>query len=248
MVYTRGDRGDFDRWARMGATGWSYADVLPYFKRSETWEGGADAWRGASGPLGTQWAVPRDPVVPAWLAAARMTGWPATEDMNGGATRGFGRAQFTIRNGRRASAANAYLRPAMGRPNLTVKTNTSVLSLTLNGTRAAGVRLLANGIPCDIAASREVILCGGVFGSPQLLMLSGIGPAAHLREVGIRSSICPSGGTFAIICRWCSPGQGATLRRSIVCCGSIAPPSQWRAPFCCVTVRRRRYRWRPSRS
>ena len=185
MVYTRGDRGDFDRWARMGATGWSYADVLPYFKRSETWEDGETLWRGGSGPLGTQWAGMRDPASDAWIEAARQAGWPATEDMNGEDGIGFGRAQFTIRDGRRASGANAYLRPAMARPNLNVRTGATVLGVTMRGTRATGVRVLDKGQSREITAGREVILCGGVFGSPQLLMLSGIGPTDHLREHGI---------------------------------------------------------------
>ncbi|MEA2732998.1 MAG: hypothetical protein QOD93_6348, partial [Acetobacteraceae bacterium] len=185
MVYTRGDRGDFDRWARMGAIGWSYADVLPYFKRSEAWEDGETSWRGGGGPLGTQWAQTRDPVNDAWFEAARQADWPMTPDMNGPDTQGFGRTQFTIRDGRRASAANAYLRPAMGRPNLTVRTGVTVLGIAMRGARAAGVRILDGGRTEEIEASRETILCAGVFGSPQLLMLSGIGPATDLRASGI---------------------------------------------------------------
>ena len=185
MLYTRGHRGDFDRWAREGATGWSYADVLPYFKRSETWEDGETPWRGGAGPLGTQWTRLRDPAAEAWREAGRLAGWPATEDMNGGVPEGFGKAQFTIRDGRRASAANAYLRPVMARHSITVRTGAHVLGVTMRRTRAIGVRYVADGQTYEAAASREVILCGGVFNSPQLLMLSGIGPAAHLREIGI---------------------------------------------------------------
>ena len=185
MTYTRGDRGDFDRWAGMGATGWSYADMLPYFKRSEEWEGGETPWRGGGGPLGTQWTSMRDPANDAWFEAARQAGWPMTPDLNGSDTQGFGRAQFTIQDGRRASAANAYLRPAVGRPNLTVRGGVTVLGITMRGTRAAGVRILDGGRIEEIEASRETILCAGVFGSPQLLMLSGIGPAADLRALGL---------------------------------------------------------------
>jgi len=185
MLYTRGFRGDFDRWAREGATGWSYADALPYFKRSETWEDGETPWRGGAGPLGTQWTRVRDPAAAAWFDAARHAGWPVTGDMNGSAPEGFGKAQFTIRNGRRASAANAYLRPVMSRRGLTIRTGAHVLGVTMRGTRAAGIRYRADGQTHEATAAREVILCGGVFNSPQLLLLSGIGPAAHLREMGI---------------------------------------------------------------
>ena len=185
MVYTRGDRGDFDRWARIGARGWSYADLLPYFKLSETWEDGETPWRGGAGPLGTQWTRWSDPVTEAWFAAARVAGWPMTDDLNGGRPIGFGRPQFTIRDGRRASAATAYLRPALGRPNLTLRAGATVLGVIMRGTRAAGIRLLDQGRVQEIAADREVILCAGVFGSPQLLMLSGIGPAKPLQDIGI---------------------------------------------------------------
>ena len=185
MVYTRGDRGDFDRWAGMGATGWSFADMLPYFKRSEAWEEGETPWRGGTGPLGTQWGRARDPAIDAWLEAVREAGLPMIHDMNSPDTTGFGRTQFTIRGGRRASAANAWLRPALGRPNLTVRTGVTVAGITMRGTRAAGVRLLDNGAVEEIEASRETILCGGVFGSPKLLMLSGIGPSQELRAHGI---------------------------------------------------------------
>src|SRR5258708_6567365 len=185
MAYTRGHRGDFDRWAREGATGWSYADALPYFKRCETWEGGEDSWRGGSGPLGTQWSRFRDPIGDAWQAAARLAGWPATEDLNGAEGVGFTRAQFTIRDGRRASASNAYLRPAMQRSGLTLRTGARVLRVTMRGTRASGVDFAHNGQTRHAEAAREVILCGGVFNSPQLLMLSGIGPADQLRKHGI---------------------------------------------------------------
>jgi 4-pyridoxate dehydrogenase len=185
MVYTRGDRGDFDRWARNGATGWSFAELLPYFKRSESWRDGEAPWRGGSGPLGTEWAQKRDPMIAAWIEAAREAGWPVTSDMNGPDNLGVGRVQYTIRDGRRASAANAYLRPAIRRPNLTLRTGTVVAGVTMRGTRATGVRLLDEGRLVEIKADREVILSAGVFGSPQILMLSGIGPAQHVRAHAI---------------------------------------------------------------
>ena len=108
MAYTRGNRGDYDRWAQKGALGWSYADVLPYFRRGETWEGGENAYRGGSGPIGTEWARTRDPLFDAWIEAGKAAGFPHTEDYNGRQQEGFGRSQYTIRNGRRSSSANAY--------------------------------------------------------------------------------------------------------------------------------------------
>jgi choline dehydrogenase-like flavoprotein len=107
MAYTRGHPHDYDRWARNGATGWSYAEVLPYFKRCETWEGGENIWRGGLGPLGTQWAKTIDPVYDAWIEAGKASGYPYTPDYNGEEQEGFGRGQFTIRDGRRSSSARA---------------------------------------------------------------------------------------------------------------------------------------------
>jgi 4-pyridoxate dehydrogenase len=185
MVYTRGHRGDFDRWAREGAIGWSYADALPYFKRSESWEGGEDPWRGGDGPLGTQVTRIVDPILDAWREAARRAGWPETGDANGAETAGLGAAQFTIRSGRRASAANAYLKPVLQRSNLTLRTGALATRLAISGGRSSGGHFLHQGVEHHAEATREVILCGGTFNSPQLLMLSGIGPADHLREVGI---------------------------------------------------------------
>ena len=145
MVYTRGHRGDFDRWARQGAIGWSYADALPYFKRGETWEGGEDPWRGGGGPLGTQAARMDDPINDAWRVAARGAGWPETSDSNGADYTGLGMAQFTIRSGRRASAANAYLRPVLRRPNLALRTGAHATRITISGGRAVGVHFNHRG-------------------------------------------------------------------------------------------------------
>jgi 4-pyridoxate dehydrogenase len=185
MVYTRGHRGDFDRWARQGATGWSYGDVLPYFKRSESWERGEDPWRGGAGPLGTQSARIEDPIHDALREAARTRGWGETADANGETQVGLGRAQFTIRAGRRASAANAYLKPALQRGNLTLRTGALATRIGLRGGRAVGVHFVEAGREIHARSAREVVLCGGVFNSPQLLMLSGIGPADELRALGI---------------------------------------------------------------
>ena len=185
MAYTRGNRGDYDRWAQKGARGWSYADVLPYFNRAETWEKGANTWRGGEGPLGTQYAKTPDPIFDAWLEAAKQSGYPFTEDYNGKQQEGFGRGQYTIRDGRRSSTARAYLKPAKGRHNLTVETGAQATRLLMQGTRATGLEYVKDSGDLRHAEAREVIVAGGTFNSPQLLMLSGIGPAAHLREMGI---------------------------------------------------------------
>ncbi|MEA2925782.1 MAG: hypothetical protein QOD25_2904 [Alphaproteobacteria bacterium] len=187
MAYTRGNRGDYDRWAQKGALGWSYADVLPYFKRCETWEGGENPWRGGAGPVGTEFAKTTDPVYDAWLEAARAAGFPVTDDYNGRQQEGFGRGQYTIRGGYRSSAATAYLRPAKSRPNLDVVTGALATRVLMQGTRATGVEYI-KGIRATVRvnADREVILAGGSFNTPPLLMLSGIGPADHLRATGIK--------------------------------------------------------------
>ncbi|HTV26688.1 MAG TPA: GMC family oxidoreductase N-terminal domain-containing protein [Xanthobacteraceae bacterium] len=185
MAYTRGNPGDYDRWAQKGARGWSYADVLPYFRRCEAWENGADTWRGSQGSLGTEFAKTKDPLYDAWLAAAKAYGYPLTTDYNGKQQEGFGRGQFTIRNGRRSSTANAYLRPARGRSNLTVATKAHAARVVVNGTRARGIEYKQGGSTQRADAAREVILAAGTFNTPQLLMLSGVGPAEHLRSLGI---------------------------------------------------------------
>ncbi len=185
MAYTRGNPGDYDRWAQNGARGWSYADVLPYFKRSETWQGGENTWRGGCGPLGVEFARTRDPLFDAWIAAGQEAGFPHTEDYNGRQQEGFGRSQYTIRNGRRSSAATAFLRPALKRRNLTLVTGAHATRVLLQGERATGVEYLRRGRTVS-AATREVILSAGTFNTPQLLMLSGIGPAAHLAAIGIK--------------------------------------------------------------
>jgi 4-pyridoxate dehydrogenase len=184
MAYTRGHRGDYDRWAQKGARGWSYADVLPYFKRAETWEHGEDKYRGGSGPLGTQWAKTRDPLYEAWIDAGKAAGIPYTHDYNGASAEGFGHSQYTIRDGRRSSTANAYLKPARKRRNLVVEARAQVTRVLMRGTRAIGVEFVKHTLVERAMAAREVIVAAGAFSTPQLLMLSGIGPAAHLREIG----------------------------------------------------------------
>ena len=185
MAYTRGHRGDYDRWAQKGARGWSYADVLPYFKRCEQWEGGENRWRGGAGPVGTQYAKTADPLYDAWLQAALAAGLPVTDDYNGKQQEGFGRGQYTIRDGYRSSAASAYLKPARKRANLEVATRAHATRVLMRGTRATGIEYSRGGRVVRVEAERDVILSGGAFNTPALLMLSGIGPAAHLREIGI---------------------------------------------------------------
>jgi choline dehydrogenase-like flavoprotein len=185
MAYTRGNAGDYDRWGQKGARGWSYADVLPYFRRCESWENGTDTYRGAEGSLGTEFARTEDPLYEAWLEAAKACGYPITSDYNGKQQEGFGRGQFTIRNGRRSSTANAFLKPARGRANLTVATNAHSTRVLLEGTRAKGIEYVQDGSTQRATASRDVIVAAGTFNTPQLLMLSGIGPAEHLRGLGI---------------------------------------------------------------
>src|SRR5260221_8916530 len=189
MAYTRGHRGDYDRWAQKGARGWSYADVLPYFKRCERWEASEDRWRGGAGPVGTEFARTADPLYDAWIQAALAAGFPVTDDYNGKQQEGFGRGQYTIRDGYRSSAARAYLRPARKRPNLEVATRAHATRVLMRGTRASGVEYRKGGRLVRAEAEREVILSAGAFNTPPLLMLSGIGPAAHLREMGIEPVI-----------------------------------------------------------
>jgi len=185
MAYTRGNPGDFDRWAQKGAIGWTHADCLPYFKRCEGWEEGGDERRGGDGPLGTSWATTQDPLFPAWIEAARAAGLPVTDDYNGPQQEGFGRSQYTIKNGKRCSSAVAFLKPVMSRPNLTVITKALSSRIIMEGTKAVGIEYIKGGKTVRVDADREVILSGGVFNSPQLLMLSGIGPAEHLKDMGI---------------------------------------------------------------
>lgn len=180
MAYVRGNRADYARWAARDLPDWSYKRVLPYFRRQESWEGGASAYRGGDGPLATRKARYQDPLVDAYLASAQDAGYALNDDYNGATQDGFGRMQMTIRRGRRESAATAYLHPVLARANLTVRTACLVTRVALDGTRATGVEYLHNGERRFVAAAREVILSGGAINSPQLLMLSGIGDPTEL--------------------------------------------------------------------
>lgn len=185
MAYVRGDRRTYARWAKEpGLEGWGPDATLPYFKRQESWTQGKNSWRGGDGPIGTQYCAFKDPLVEAFGAAGREKfGW--TDDYNGQDQEGFAKLQMSISGGRRASAASAYLRPALRRKNLTVKTNALVESLTFAGDRVTGVHWQNKGQRHEAVAAREVILAGGVVNSPQLLMLAGIGPQAQLKSHGI---------------------------------------------------------------
>jgi 4-pyridoxate dehydrogenase len=185
MAFVRGNRGDYDRWAAQGLTGWSYDAVLPYFRRMETWEGGASGWRGGNGPLNTQFCKYRDPLLDGFAAAGRDAGYPWTDDYNGESQEGFGRLQMTIRKGRRDSTASAYLRPARKRPNLTVLTRAMATRILISNGRATGVAYNHGATARTAMATQEVLLAGGVINSPQLLMLSGIGARDELAQHGI---------------------------------------------------------------
>ncbi len=185
MAYVRGNPLDFDGWAESGAAGWSWAEVLPYFRRAETFAGGGDDWRGDSGPLNTSRGRMANPLYAAFIEAGEQAGYGRTADMNGYRQEGFGPMDMTVHRGRRWSAANAYLRPAAKRPNLALETGALATRLLLDGRRATGVEYRHGGTARTARARREVILSGGPINAPQLLMLSGIGPAAHLAEHGI---------------------------------------------------------------
>jgi choline dehydrogenase/4-pyridoxate dehydrogenase len=191
MAYVRGHRADYDRWAGYGLSSWSYAHVLPYFRKQETWEGGHGPYRGGGGPIVTQTSRYQDPLVDAYLEAAQSGGFPLTEDYNGAQQEGFGRMQFTIRQGRRCSAATAYLRPALGRRNLRVESHALARRVLFERNRAIGVEYDRRGKTAVAYAASEVILAGGTINSPQLLMLSGIGDPAELKaqDIAVRLAL-----------------------------------------------------------
>lgn len=184
MVYVRGHARDFDHWAEQGATGWNYASVLPYFKRMEDSDGGEDGWRGTGGPLHVQRGTRANPLYNAFVEAGRQAGFELTDDYNGSKQEGFGPMEQTIRGGRRWSTANAYLRPALKRENV-ILVKGFARRVTIENQRATGVEIEAHGQIQVVKARREVIVAASSINSPKILMLSGIGPAAHLKEHGI---------------------------------------------------------------
>jgi choline dehydrogenase-like flavoprotein len=182
MSHVRGSPGDYDRWAASGLRDWSYEAVLPYFRRSESWARGGNTYRGGDGPLSIVPASAQDPLLEAFIEAGAASGLPYNEDYNAERQDGMGRGQFTIRRGRRHTAADAYLRPALARGNVTLRMQAHVTRAVIEGTKATGIEYTQRGEITTVRARREVILSGGSFNTPQLLMLSGIGPADHLRQ------------------------------------------------------------------
>lgn len=202
MVYVRGLPQDYDAWAQRGLAGWSFADLFPYFVRAEDCADGAPGWHGAGGPMTVSRRPPSNPLFDVFRAAARDAGWPETDDFNGPAPAGIGRYHFSIRDGRRWSSRQAFLDPAMGRPNLTVITDAGVGRVTIADGRATGVEVARRG-GAETVGAGEVVLCAGAVASPQLLMLSGIGPADALAAHGLR-------------CRVDSPEVGRNLQDHVL--------------------------------
>ena len=193
MIYIRGHARDYDQWRQMGLTGWGYGDVLPYFKRSESLEGGGDAWHGGEGPLYISRAASKNPVYSSFIAAGVQAGHLRTGDFNGYQQEGFGPYQLTIRNGRRWSAAAAYLHPALKRANLTAEIGARTTRILFDGDRASGVEFVQDGQTRQVFAEAEVLLCAGAVQSPQILMLSGVGDPNALNTAGVEARHCLKG-------------------------------------------------------
>ncbi len=185
MIWVRGNRADFDNWATLGAKGWDYDSVLPYFKRGENWEGGADEYRNVGGPQDVSRMRVSNKLIPAFIRAAGEAGLPINDDYNGASQLGVGIGQLSQKNGLRASAATSYLAPARRRKNLTLALQAHVTRILIEGGRAVGVEYIANGRTVQARADREVILSAGALASPKVMMLSGLGPADQLRAHGI---------------------------------------------------------------
>ncbi len=186
MVYTRGNSQDYNSWSNLGNTGWSYQEVLPYFKKSENNECfGATAYRGVGGPLNVSYLRSPSPLNKAFVQACQEQGIPFNPDYNGEQQYGVSPGQVTQKSGERWNAARAYIEPHQHQANLQVVSHAHATQIVMDGQRAVGVRYSINGVPHEVRARKEVILSGGAFGSPQLLMLSGIGPALHLQDMGI---------------------------------------------------------------
>ncbi len=205
MCYTRGDARDYDEWEQQGARGWNWQSTLPAFRKAEGNARGASAFHGAEGPLCVSDHIHTNPLSDVFLDAALQAGHSRTDDFNGARQDGFGYYQVTQKNGARCSTAVAYLNPVRDRPNLTIVTGAQVQGLIFEGRRAVGLRYLQGSSPREARAQREVILCGGAINSPQLLMLSGIGPAAQLRRHGIEVRVD-------------APGVGANLQDHLDIC------------------------------
>ncbi len=185
MIYIRGHARDYDQWRQMGLSGWGYADVLPYFMRSETLEGGGDAYHGGDGPLHVSKASSKSPIYSSFIAAGAQAGHKLTPDFNGHQQEGFGPYQLTIKDGKRWSAAAAYLHPALSRPNLTAEIGARTTRILIERGRAIGVEFVQDGKTRQVFADAEVLLSAGTVQSPQILQLSGIGDPEHLAAAGV---------------------------------------------------------------
>ncbi len=185
LVYIRGQKQDYDHWRQLGNEGWGFDDVLPFFRKSENQENGADDFHGAGGPLQVSNIRDRREICDAFIEAAQETGIPRNDDFNGADQEGVGNFQTTSANGRRCSSAVGYLKPIRKRPNLSVETDAMVLKIVFEGSKAVGVTYSQHGREITAQVNGEIILAGGAINSPQLLQLSGVGPAAHLQSLGI---------------------------------------------------------------
>ncbi len=185
LIYIRGQRQDFDLWRQLGNAGWSYDDVLPYFRKAEDQERGANDYHGKGGPLGVSDLKTDHPLHDAFIAGAQEAGYPYNADFNGAEQEGVGPLQLTVKGRRRASAAVGYLNPAKSRPNLTIEIRALTHKVLLEGKKAVGIEYSQNGTIRQAKAKREVLLCGGAINSPQILQLSGIGPGEHLQSLDI---------------------------------------------------------------
>lgn len=188
-AWVRGHPSDFDQWAYAGNPGWDWNSVLPIYKRIENWRGAKSELRGVGGPMWVEPPQSPGPIAAAFIEGGRAVGLPVLDDINGPTMEGIGYFNLTVKNGQRFSVATAYLHPAMQRPNLTVVTHAEALALTFDGKRCTGVRYAHEGKARSAAASSETVLCSGAIGTPRVLLLSGIGPAAELKKLGIRARV-----------------------------------------------------------
>ncbi|HEV3257557.1 MAG TPA: GMC family oxidoreductase N-terminal domain-containing protein [Gemmataceae bacterium] len=193
MYWARGNRADYDAWAETGNAGWDFNSVLPLFKQSEDWEGGASEFRGAGGPIRVERARDLNPAAAALIDAGKSSGMPYLDDVNVPEPEGVGPMNLNVKGGTRCSPSRAYLRPVMERKNLTVLTEAQAVKLTLSGTRCTGLDFLLDGQLRSVRASREVLLCAGAIHTPRLLLLSGIGPPQDLAQLGIATVVDLSG-------------------------------------------------------
>src|SRR4029077_123685 len=189
MLYLRGHSLEYDQWAQRGCQGWSFDQVLPYFMKSETNSRGAGEWHGDNGPMGVKQSRLDLPICDAFLASAGEAGYPVVDDLNADVAEGFGRIDTNIANGRRASTAVAFAQSGRQRGNLELLSEAIAARVVIKGGRTRGVEIIRHGVRETVWAEREVILCGGTVNSPQLLMLSGIGPDANLSTLGSAAAI-----------------------------------------------------------